>query len=64
MIVNGFETNDSTPLTRDQIDRLADLVTEYRTAVHNGEVVGYGQSKEDEMKNLNDLVRALGAMRS
>jgi hypothetical protein len=42
-------------LTTDQVERLVDLVNEYRDAVASGEISGYGQSQTDELVDVDTL---------
>jgi hypothetical protein len=42
-------------LNRYQIKRLVDLVVDETQAVERGDVVGYGQSKADELRDLTEI---------
>lgn len=44
----------------DERQRLVELLGEYRDEVHNGRICGFPQSKEDELAEVDALVRKLG----
>jgi hypothetical protein len=46
-------------LTRYQIKRLVDLVGAEVQGVERGEIVGYGQSRQDELTDLTQISDAL-----
>jgi hypothetical protein len=46
-------------IDRSEAERLADLVNEYRDAVASNEISGYGQSKDDELVDLDQLLAKL-----
>ena len=50
-------------LDTDQLDRLIELVGNQRDDVYNGEISGYGQSKDDELIDLDTLGSLLRAAR-
>jgi hypothetical protein len=50
-------------LETDQIDRLLELIFEYRDAVASGEISGFHQSKEDELTDADMIASALRAAR-
>ena len=43
----------------DERRRLTELLGEYRDDVYNGHTSGYGQSKEDELSDVDALIRKL-----
>lgn len=50
-------------LSRDQIDRLLDLVSDHYGKVAGGEVSGYGQSQAEELGEMVELNKTLRIMR-
>lgn len=46
-------------LELDEVERLLDLLRDYRRSVEKGELVGYGQSVEDELSDVDALMDKL-----
>ncbi len=46
-------------LTADQRSRLLDLLQDQRDGVSSGEITGYGQHKDDELTDIDELIAEL-----
>jgi hypothetical protein len=51
----------ATNLDIDQRVRLIELLREQREGVSNGTIVGYGQDREDELFEIDQLIELLNA---
>ena len=45
------------PLYDDQTERILDLLNDYRDGIVSGAISGYGQSKADELYDVDTLIK-------